>query len=62
LSQTPPCAEPVHETDELAKLLVGHVELVPLHVSATSHCPAEPRHVKLAAWKTSTQVLAEPEQ
>jgi hypothetical protein len=62
LSQTPPCAEPVHSVEPLWNVSEGHVDVVPEQVSATSHCPADPRHVKLAAWKTSTHVLADPEQ
>jgi len=45
-----------------AKRSVGHVPDVPVQVSATSHWPAELRQVKLEDWKTSTQVLAVPEQ
>src|SRR5262245_15541762 len=35
---------------------------VPLHVSATSHWPAEARQVTVLALKASTHVLAVPEQ
>ena len=45
-----------------AKTSAGHVPEVPVHVSATSHCPADARHVKPAAWKTSTHVLLVPVQ
>src|SRR5439155_3873783 len=31
-------------------------------ISATSHCPADARHVKLDDWKTSTHVLLVPVQ
>ena len=34
----------------------------PVHVSATSHCPADPRHVNVFGWNTSTQELAVPLQ
>src|SRR5438445_227710 len=44
------------------KASAGHVPDVPVHVSATSHCPAEARHVTVAAWYSSTQVLLVPEQ
>ena len=45
-----------------AKTSAGHVPEVPVQSSATSHCPAEARQVKVEAWKTSTQVFAVPEQ
>src|SRR5439155_1658043 len=33
-----------HNVVEEAKASAGHVELVPVHVSATSHAPADARH------------------
>ncbi len=45
-----------------AKASGGHVPEVPVHVSATSHCPADARHVTVTAWYASTQVLLVPEQ
>jgi hypothetical protein len=45
-----------------ANASVGHEPDDPVHVSATSHWPVEARQVKPDAWKTSTQVLALPEQ
>ena len=62
LSHAPAWDVPVHSVAEEAKPFAGHVPEVPVHVSATSHCPADPRHVKLDAWKTSTHVFAVPEQ
>jgi hypothetical protein len=44
------------------KTSVGQVPVVPVQVSATSHWPADARHVKLDARKTSTHVLAVPKQ
>src|SRR5439155_10022086 len=41
---------------------VGQAALVPVQFSALSHTSAEGRHVTVAALKTSTQVLALPEQ
>ena len=48
--------------DAEAKPFAGHAPDVPVQVSATSHWPAEARHVKLAAWKTSTHELLVPVQ
>ena len=45
-----------------AKTSAGHVPDVPVQLSATSHCPADARHSKPAAWKTSTHVLLVPVQ
>src|SRR2546425_5553389 len=44
------------------KASAGHVPDVPVHVSATSHWPAEARHVTVAAWYTSTHALLVPVQ
>ena len=46
----------------LAKTSAGHVADVPVHVSATSHWPAEARHTNVEDWKTSTHVLLLPVQ
>ena len=62
LSHAPPCDVPVQCVVLEAKPSAGHAPDVPLQVSATSHCPAEARHVKPAAWKTSTHVLLVPVQ
>src|SRR6266516_6889241 len=43
-------------------LFRSHAPDVPVQVSATSHWPAEARHVGLAAWKTSTHELSVPVQ
>src|SRR5437773_10498673 len=40
----------------------GPLPVFPVQVSATSHWPAEARHVWLAAWKTSTHELSVPVQ
>jgi hypothetical protein len=45
-----------------AKPSAGQSPLVPVHCSATSHCPVEGRHVTVSAAKASTQVSAVPEQ
>src|SRR5437660_1595335 len=61
-SHAPPCDAPVQCVLLEAKASAGHVPEVPVQVSATSHCPAEARHVTVAAWYSSTQVLFVPEQ
>ena len=45
-----------------AKLSTGHVPLVPVQLSASSHWPVDGRHVTVLALKVSTHVLAVPEQ
>ena len=40
----------------------GHAPELPVHISATSHCPVEARQVVVAALKTSTHVLLVPLQ
>jgi hypothetical protein len=62
LSQAPPCELPVQLVEDEAKLSAGQAPLAPVHCSATSHCPADGRHVTVLAWKTSTQVLLVPVQ
>ena len=48
--------------DADSKPSTGHAPDVHVQVSATSHWPAEARHVWLAAWKTSTHELSVPMQ
>ena len=62
LSQVPPWEAPRQLVEDDAKTLAGQAPEVPVQVSATSHWPAEGRQVKLEDWKTSTHVLAVPEQ
>src|SRR5205823_14890722 len=62
LSHAPPCEAPVQLVDADAKPSAGHAPDVPVQVSATSHWPAEARHVWLAARKTSTHELSVPVQ
>ena len=62
LSQVPPCELPVQLVALAAKTSAGQVPDEPVHFSATSHWPAEPRHVKMLAWKASTQTLLVPVQ
>ena len=62
LSHRPPCEAPVQLVDDDANPSAGHTPDVPVQVSATSHWPAELRHVKLAARKTSTHALPVPVQ
>jgi hypothetical protein len=45
-----------------AKPSAGHAPDAPVQLSATSHWPAEARHVTLAARNTSTHVLLVPVQ
>ena len=44
-SQAPPCEVPVQLVVADANASAGHAPDVPVQVSATSHWPAEPRHV-----------------
>ena len=62
LSHAPACEAPVQCALLEAKASGGHVADVPVHVSATSHWPAEGRQVTLAALYASTQVLLLPVQ
>src|SRR5437773_1185337 len=62
LSHAPPCEAPVQLVDADAKPFAAHVPDVPVHVSATSHWPAEARHVSLAARKASTHELRSAER
>src|SRR5439155_44720 len=61
-SHPPPCEVPRQWVDDDANPSAGHAPEVPGHVSATSHWPAESRHVWPAARKTSTHALLIPEQ
>ena len=61
-SHAPPCELPAQPVDDDANPSAGHVPFVPLQVSATSHWPADARHVVPLVLKTSTHVLALPEQ
>src|SRR5207253_11131637 len=61
-SQTPLCELPVQCVVADWKASAGHVPDVPVHVSATSHWPAEARHVTVAASYASTHVLLLPVQ
>ena len=45
-----------------AKLSAGQLPLAPVHISATSHCPADARHVTVLALKASTQLSLVPTQ
>jgi hypothetical protein len=62
LSQAPPWDAPAQVVAAEAKPSAGQVPDEPVQLSATSHCPAEPRHVKVFGWKTSTHVFAAPLQ
>jgi hypothetical protein len=62
LSHAPACELPVQLVDDDAKPSAGHAPLEPVHISATSHWPAEPRHTVVFGRKTSTHVLAVPLQ
>ena len=48
--------------DDDANASAGQVPDVPVHCSATSHWPAEARHVNVLGWKASTHVLLVPLQ
>src|SRR5207249_2329038 len=60
LSHAPPCELPVQLVDGEAKPSAGHAPEVPVQLSATSHGPAEGRHVVVLY--ASTHVLPLPEQ
>src|SRR4029077_18740655 len=62
LSHVPPWELPVQLVADDANASFGHVPLVPVQLSATSHWPAEPRHVTVLALNASTHVFAAPEQ
>ena len=61
-SHAPPCELPVQLVDDDAKLSAGQAPLAPVHISATSHWPADGRHVTVLALNVSTHVFAVPEQ
>ena len=62
LSHAPPWDVPAQLVEDEAKLSAGQAPLAPVHISATSHWPADARHVTVLALKVSTHVLAAPEQ
>jgi len=62
VSQAPPFDVPVQLVAAEANTSAGQTPDEPVQVSATSHCPADPRHVNVLGWKTSTQVFAVPLQ
>jgi hypothetical protein len=57
LSHAPPCELPVQLVTEKANPSAGHVSLKPEQVSATSHWPAEARHVvpPVLNWQADVQ-------
>ena len=61
-SQAPPWEVPVQLVALDLKPSAGHAPELPVHISATSHCPAEARQVVVAGLKTSTHVLLVPLQ
>jgi hypothetical protein len=61
-SQTPPFELPVQVVDDDANASAGHAPEDPVQLSATSHWPAEARHVNEDGLNPSTQVLADPLQ
>ena len=62
LSQAPPCELPVQLVEDDAKLSAGQAPLAPVHISATSHWPADARHVTVLALKVSAHVSLVPRQ
>ena len=61
-SHAPPWEAPAQCVLLDLKLSAGHAPELPVHISATSHCPAEARQVVVAGLKTSTHVLLVPLQ
>ena len=61
-SQAPPFEVPTQEVVEDWKPSVGHTPDNPVHVSATSHWPADARQENPDARRTSTQELLVPVQ
>src|SRR5207247_4440050 len=59
-SHTPPSDVPMQCVVADWKASAGHVPEVPVQLSATSHWPAEARHVTTAASYASTQTLLAP--
>src|SRR5439155_108132 len=59
-SQVPPCEAPVQLADDGLKASAGQAPELPVQLSATSHCPAEPRQTVLLDLKASTQVSVVP--
>jgi len=62
LSHAPPWELPVQLVDVDAKLSAGQAPLAPVHISATSHWPADARHVTVFALKASTHASLVPTQ
>src|SRR6185436_17429863 len=62
MSQAPACELPAQLVSLEAKPSAGQEPEEPVHISATSHWPAEGRQVTVGAWYSSMQVLAVPEQ
>ena len=60
LSHAPPWDVPVQLVVAEAKLLVGHAPEVPVHISATSHWPAEGRQVNVLARSVHVALQQEP--
>src|SRR5213076_1711577 len=59
-SQAPPWDVPVQLVVAEANASAGHVPEVPVQISATSHWPAEPRHVVPAVTNVHDDVQQEP--
>src|SRR5437773_10176926 len=57
LSHRPPCDAPVQLVDDEANPSAGHTPDVPVQVSATSHWPAESRHVEPAFRNSSAHAF-----
>ena len=62
MSHAPAWDAPVQLVLLEAKLSAGHAPELPVHISATSHCPADGRQVVVADLKTSTHLLLVPLQ
>src|SRR5438876_216177 len=62
LSHAPPCEAPVQAVEAEANPSAGQAPDEPEQLSATSHWPAEGRHVAPTARKASTHALLMPVQ
>jgi hypothetical protein len=62
LSHAPACDVPVQSVAEEANPSAGQAPDVPVHVSATSHCPADVRHTVPDNLNTSTHAPLVPVQ
>src|SRR5437016_7403057 len=60
LSHAPICESPTQPVDTDANAFAGHAPDVPVHVSATSHWPAEARHVTPPAPNASPHAVLGP--